>query len=123
MDKKVVGEKSVTINEPFFQGHFPGQPIMPGVMIIESMAQTGGILLLNSFPNPEEKLVMFMQINNAKFRKPVVPGDVLTLEVELVNKKSKVVLMSGKAFVDDVLVAEADFMAAIIDRDKKPQNL
>lgn len=116
MDKKVVGEKSVTINEPFFQGHFPGQPIMPGVMIIEAMAQTGGILLLNSFPNPEEKLVMFMQINNAKFRKPVVPGDVLTLEIELVNKKSKVVLMSGKAFVDDVLVAEADFMAAIIDK-------
>ncbi|MDP3149038.1 MAG: bifunctional UDP-3-O-[3-hydroxymyristoyl] N-acetylglucosamine deacetylase/3-hydroxyacyl-ACP dehydratase [Ignavibacteria bacterium] len=116
MDKKVVGEKSVTINEPFFQGHFPGQPIMPGVMIIESMAQTGGILLLNSFPNPEEKLVMFMQINNAKFRKPVVPGDVLTLEVELVNKKSKVVQMSGKAFVDDVLVAEADFMAAIVDK-------
>ncbi|MFA6978532.1 MAG: bifunctional UDP-3-O-[3-hydroxymyristoyl] N-acetylglucosamine deacetylase/3-hydroxyacyl-ACP dehydratase [Ignavibacteriaceae bacterium] len=116
MDKKVVGEKSVTINEPFFQGHFPGQPIMPGVMIIESMAQTGGILLLNSFPNPEEKLVMFMQINNAKFRKPVVPGDVLTLEVELVNKKSKVVMMSGKAFVDEVLVAEADFMAAIVDK-------
>jgi len=116
MDKKVVGEKAVTINEPFFQGHFPGQPIMPGVMIIEAMAQTGGILLLNSFPNPEEKLVMFMQINNAKFRKPVVPGDLLTLEVELVNKKSKVVLMSGKAFVDDVLVAEADFMAAIIDK-------
>ena len=123
MDKKVVGEKAVTINEPFFQGHFPGQPIMPGVMIIEAMAQTGGILLLNSFPNPEEKLVMFMQINNAKFRKPVVPGDLLTLEVELVNKKSKVVLMSGKAFVDDVLVAEADFMAAIIDKNgnqKKP---
>lgn len=116
MDKKVVGEKSVTINEPFFQGHFPGQPIMPGVMIIESMAQTGGILLLNSFPNPEEKLVMFMQINNAKFRKPVVPGDVLTLEVELVNKKSKVVTMSGKAYVNEVLVAEADFMAAIVDK-------
>lgn len=116
MDKKVVGEKSVTINEPFFQGHFPGQPIMPGVMIIESMAQTGGILLLNSFPNPEEKLVMFMQINNAKFRKPVVPGDVLTLEVELINKKSKVVTMSGKAFVNEILVAEADFMAAIVDK-------
>lgn len=116
MDKKVVGEKSVTINEPFFQGHFPGQPIMPGVLIIESMAQTGGILLLNSFPNPEEKLVMFMQINNAKFRKPVVPGDVLTLEVELINKKSKVVTMSGKAFVNEILVAEADFMAAIVDK-------
>lgn len=123
LDKKVIGEKSVTINEPFFQGHFPGQPIMPGVLIIESMAQTGGILLLNSFPNPEEKLVYFMQINNAKFRKPVVPGDLLTLEVEMVNKKSKVVTMIGHAFVNDTLVAEADFMAAIIDRDKKPQNV
>lgn len=123
LDKKVIGEKSVTINEPFFQGHFPGQPIMPGVLIIESMAQTGGILLLNSFPNPEEKLVYFMQINNAKFRKPVVPGDLLTLEVEMVNKKSKVVTMTGHAFVNDTLVAEADFMAAIIDRDKKPQNV
>ncbi|MFA6597431.1 MAG: bifunctional UDP-3-O-[3-hydroxymyristoyl] N-acetylglucosamine deacetylase/3-hydroxyacyl-ACP dehydratase [Ignavibacteriaceae bacterium] len=122
MDKKVIGEKCVSINEPFFQGHFPGQPIMPGVLIIESMAQTGGILLLNSLPNPEEKLVMFMQINNAKFRKPVVPGDLLTLEVELVNKKSKIVSMSGKAYVNDLLVAEADFMAAIVDRDKKPQN-
>jgi len=122
MDKKVIGEKSVTVNEPFFQGHFPGQPIMPGVLIIESMAQTGGILLLNSFPNPEEKLVMFMQINNAKFRKPVVPGDTLVLEIELVNKKSKVVTMSGKAFVNDTLVAEADFMAAIVDKNGNSKN-
>ena len=117
MDKKVIGVKSVTVNEPFFQGHFPGHPIMPGVLIIESMAQTGGILLLNSFPNPEEKLVLFMQINNAKFRKPVVPGDELYLEIELTNKKSKVVVMSGKAFVNNNLVAEADFMAAIVDKD------
>ena len=122
MDKKVIGEKCVSINEPFFQGHFPGQPIMPGVLIIESMAQTGGILLLNSLPNPEEKLVMFMQINNAKFRKPVVPGDLLVLVVELVSKKSKIVSMSGKAYVNDLLVAEADFMAAIVDRDKKQSN-
>ncbi len=118
MDKKVIGVKSVTVNEPFFQGHFPGHPIMPGVLIIESMAQTGGILLLNSFPNPEEKLVLFMQINNAKFRKTVVPGDELYIEIELTNKKSKVVVMSGKAFVNNNLVAEADFMAAIVDREQ-----
>jgi len=116
MDKKVIGEKCVTINEPFFPGHFPGQPVMPGVLIIEAMAQTGGVLLLNSFPNPEEKLVFFMQINNAKFRKTVLPGDVLILEVSMLNKKSKTVIMAGKAYVNDHLVAEADFMAAVIDR-------
>jgi UDP-3-O-[3-hydroxymyristoyl] N-acetylglucosamine deacetylase/3-hydroxyacyl-[acyl-carrier-protein] dehydratase len=119
LDKKVIGIKSVSINEPFFQGHVPGQPIMPGVLIIESMAQTGGVLLLNSFPNPEEKLVYFMQINNAKFRKPVVPGDQLYLEIEMTNKKSKVVMMSGKAFVDNNLVCEADFMAGVVDREPK----
>lgn len=116
MDKKVIGEKCVTINEPFFPGHFPGQPVMPGVLIIEAMAQTGGVLLLNSFPNPEEKLVFFMQINNAKFRKTVLPGDVLILEVSMLNKKSKTVIMAGKAYVNDHLVAEAEFMAAVIDR-------
>ncbi|GBD86546.1 UDP-3-O-[3-hydroxymyristoyl] N-acetylglucosamine deacetylase [bacterium BMS3Abin03] len=116
LDKKVVGVKSVTMNEPFFQGHFPGNPIMPGVLIIESMAQTGGVFLLNSIPNPEEKLVYFMQINNAKFRKPVFPGDQLFLEVELINKKSKLVTMKGRAYVNDVLVAEADFMAGIVDK-------
>ena len=118
MDKKVIGVKSVTFNEPFFPGHFPGQPVMPGVLIIEAMAQTGGILLLNSVTNAADKLVYFMQINNAKFRKTVVPGDQLILEVELQQKKSKVVLMSGKAYVDDNLVAEADFMAGIVDRPK-----
>ena len=119
LDKKVIGVKSVSGNEPYFQGHFPGQPIMPGVLIIEAMAQTGGILLLNAFPNPEEKLVLFMQINNAKFRKPVVPGDQMYMEIEMTNKKSKVVLMSGKTYVNDVLVAEAEFMAAIADREKE----
>jgi UDP-3-O-[3-hydroxymyristoyl] N-acetylglucosamine deacetylase/3-hydroxyacyl-[acyl-carrier-protein] dehydratase len=119
MDKKVIGEKSVSSNEPFFQGHFPGQPIMPGVLIIEAMAQTGGVLLLNSITNPEEKLVYFMQINNAKFRKTVVPGDQLFLEVEMSNKKSRVVTMNGKAFVNDVLVAEAEFMAAIVNREQE----
>lgn len=120
MDKKVIGIKSVTANEPFFPGHFPGRPIMPGVLIIEAMAQTGGILLLNSVQDPESKLVVFMQINNAKFRKQVVPGDQLRLEVELIQRKTKVVMMSGKAFVDDKLVAEADFMAGIVDRENQP---
>ncbi len=117
LEKKVVGVKSVTINEPFFVGHFPGQPIMPGVLIIEAMAQTSGILILNSLPNFEEKLVYFMQMNNVKFRKPVVPGDQLFLEVELVNKRSKIFMMTGKAYVNDVLVAEAEFMAGVVDRD------
>ena len=122
MDKKVVGVKSVTVNEPFFPGHFPGQPIMPGVLILEAMAQTGGILLLNSFLDPSQKLVMFMQINNAKFRKPVLPGDQLVMELELINKKSKVAVLSGKAFVDGNLVTEAEFMAAITDRQENNLN-
>ncbi len=117
LDKRVVGVKSVTIDEPFFQGHFPGQPIMPGVLIIEAMAQTSGILILNSLPNFKEKLVYFMQINNAKFRKPVVPGDQLYLEIEFISKKTKIFLMKGKAMVNDKVVAEADFMAGVVDRD------
>jgi len=118
-DKRVVGVKSVTNNEPFFQGHFPGQPVMPGVLILEAMAQCGGILLLNSFPDPTKKLVYFMTINNAKFRKPVVPGDQLILEAELAERKSKYVSIKGKAFVNEKIVAEADFMAAIVDRDNQ----
>ena len=117
LDKKVIGIKLVTQNEPFFQGHFPGQPVMPGVLILEAMAQTGGILLLNSFPDPSKKLVMFMSINNAKFRKPVTPGDQLVLEAELMSKKSKYVSIKGNAYVDNNLVAEAEFMAAIVDKE------
>ncbi len=121
-DKKVIGIKSVSGNEPFFQGHFPGRPVMPGVLILEAMGQTGGILLLNSLPEPEKKLVMFMGINNAKFRKPVVPGDQLVIEVEQVSVKRKIVMMSAKAFVDDKLVAEADFVAAIVDKEISEQD-
>lgn len=117
--KRVVGVKSVTYNEPFFPGHFPGNPIMPGVLILEAMAQTGGVFLLNSIPDHENKIAYFMQINNAKFRKPVVPGDQLFMVVEMVNQKSKVVTIKGKSYVNDVLVAEADFMVAIVD---KPNN-
>jgi UDP-3-O-[3-hydroxymyristoyl] N-acetylglucosamine deacetylase/3-hydroxyacyl-[acyl-carrier-protein] dehydratase len=122
LDKRVVGVKSVTFNEPFFPGHFPGNPIMPGVLILEAMAQTGGVFLLNSIPDPEGKLVFFMQINNAKFRKPVLPGDQIFMEIEMVNKKSKVVTMKGKSYVNDILVAEAEFMAGIVDRPNNENN-
>lgn len=123
MDKKVIGIKNVTINEPFFNGHFPGQPVMPGVLIIEAMAQVSGILLLNTFTDPENHLVMFMSINNAKFRKPVIPGDQLTLEAELVNVKGgKYFSLKGSAYVDGNLVAEADFMAAMVPKENKPKE-
>ncbi len=117
LDKKVIGIKNVTINEHFFQGHFPGQPVMPGVLIIEAMAQCGGILLLNSIKDPENHIVLFMSINNVKFRKTVTPGDQLRLEVEMVSKKSKYFSVRGHAFVENTLVAEGDFMAAVIPRE------
>jgi UDP-3-O-[3-hydroxymyristoyl] N-acetylglucosamine deacetylase/3-hydroxyacyl-[acyl-carrier-protein] dehydratase len=123
LDKKVIGIKSVTNNEPFFPGHFPGQPIMPGVLIIEAMAQTSGIMLLNSIGDFKNKLVYFMQINNAKFRKPVVPGDTLYLEVDMISRKSKIFNMKGKAFVNEVLVAEAEFMAGVVDKNAKPNGI
>ena len=116
LDERIVGVKNVTGNEFYFQGHFPGHPVMPGVLIIEAMAQTGGILLLNGIDNPGGKLVYFMGINNAKFRKPVVPGDQLILEVSLASRRSKTFVMSGKAYVDGYLVAEAEMMAALLDR-------
>ncbi len=122
LDKKVIGVKSVTVNEPFFQGHFPDHPVMPGVLIVEAMAQTGGILMLNSYVDPTSKLVYFMGINNAKFRKPVVPGDQLVIEAELVNKKSKVVVIRAKAYVENTLVAEADLMAAVVDKEPKKEK-
>lgn len=117
LDKKVIGIKNVTINEHFFQGHFPGAPVMPGVLIIEALAQCGGILLLNSIKDPENNLVFFMSINNVKFRKTVSPGDQLTLEVEMVTKKSKYFSVKGAAYVDNTLVAEGEFMAAVIPRE------
>lgn len=115
-DKRVVALKNVTINEPFFQGHFPGHPIMPGVLILEAMAQAGGVLLLNAVPDPETKLVYFAAIDNAKFRKPVMPGDQLRFELEMHAFRRNTCKMSGKAFVEDNLVASADFMAMVMDR-------
>lgn len=114
--KRVVALKNVTINEPFFQGHFPDHPIMPGVLILEAMAQAGGVLMLNAIPDPETKVVYFMAIDNARFRKPVVPGDQLRFELEMQAFRRNTCKMSGKAFVEDDLVAGADFMAMVIDR-------
>jgi UDP-3-O-[3-hydroxymyristoyl] N-acetylglucosamine deacetylase/3-hydroxyacyl-[acyl-carrier-protein] dehydratase len=114
--KRAVGIKNVTINEPFFEGHFPGHPIMPGVLIIEAMAQVGGVLLLNTVDNPENHLVYFTRIDNARFRKPVLPGDQLRFELELVAIKLRVCKMRGRAYVGEDLVAESDLLANIVDR-------
>jgi beta-hydroxyacyl-ACP dehydratase FabZ len=115
--KRVVGIKNVSINEPFFQGHFPGNPIMPGVLIVEAMAQVGGVLARLSMPDVSEKqdadTIFFMSIEKAKFRKPVVPGDQLILEVKPLRSGSRVWKMAGKAFVRDDLVAEAELVATI----------
>ncbi len=114
--ERVVGIKNVTVNEPFFQGHFPGNPIMPGVLIVEAMAQVGGVLARMSMPDVLEEqanTVLFMSMDKVKFRKPVVPGDQLILELKPLRKGSKVWKMAGKAFVEDDLVAEAELMATI----------
>ncbi len=114
--QRIVGLKNVTINEPFFQGHFPGHPIMPGVLIVEAMAQTGGMLLMAQVPDRENKVVYFMSLDNVKFRKPVVPGDQLRLEVELVQFRGKVARMKGIATVDGQVTTEAEMMACVVDK-------
>jgi UDP-3-O-[3-hydroxymyristoyl] N-acetylglucosamine deacetylase/3-hydroxyacyl-[acyl-carrier-protein] dehydratase len=113
--KRVVGIKNVTINEPFFQGHFPGHPIMPAVLIIEAMAQTGGVLLLTSVEDPRGKLVYFSGIDEARFRQPVTPGDQLRFELELVKLRGAICKMRGTAWVGDTKVAEADMMSTVVD--------
>jgi 3-hydroxyacyl-[acyl-carrier-protein] dehydratase len=115
--KRIVGIKNVTINEPFFQGHFPGSPIMPGVLIIEAMAQTWGILVLASEPEMAgSKNILFLGIDNARFRKPVYPGDQLRFELHALNLKRSIWKFKGEAFVDGELVAEAELMATIADK-------
>jgi UDP-3-O-[3-hydroxymyristoyl] N-acetylglucosamine deacetylase/3-hydroxyacyl-[acyl-carrier-protein] dehydratase len=113
--KRVTGFKNVTINEPFFQGHFPGHPIMPAVLIIEAMAQVGGVLLLSNVEDPRGRLVYFSGIDNARFRNPVSPGDQLRFELELVRLRGPICKMRGTAWVGDKVVAEADLMSTIVD--------
>src|SRR5690606_23863019 len=114
--KRVVAIKNVTINEPFFQGHFPGHPIMPGVLIVEAMAQAGGVLLMGAVEDPESKVVYFMSIDNIKFRRPVRPGDQLRFEVEMVQLRGKVARIAGVAKVDGQVVCEAEMAAMVRDR-------
>jgi len=113
--ERITGLKNVTINEPFFQGHFPGHPIMPGVLICEALAQTGGLLVMANMEDLEGKVVYFMTMDDVKFRRPVVPGDTLMLEVEMVQTRGDVVRMKGKALVEGNVAAEAEFKARIMD--------
>jgi len=112
LSKRIVGIKNVTINEPFFTGHFPEKPIMPGVLILEAMAQAGGVLAFKSFPGMEGS-VFFTGIDDARFRKPVIPGDQLKLVVEVVRHRREIWVFDGKALVDDDVVAEARIMAML----------
>ena len=108
--------KNVTMNEPFFQGHFPGTPVMPGVLVVEAMAQAAGFLLLCQVEDRDEKLIYFTGIDKCRFRKPVVPGDQLIFEVELVAKRSSFAKISGRALVDGEVVCEAQMMSAMAER-------
>jgi beta-hydroxyacyl-ACP dehydratase FabZ len=109
--KEIVGLKNVTINEPFFQGHFPGNPIMPGVLIVEALAQAGGLLAFNLAPETAGNDVYFLGMDKVRFRKPVRPGDQLILKIKLMKQRGPVFKMKGEAFVDDQLVAEGEMMA------------
>jgi len=118
---RIVGVKQVTVNEHFFAGHFPGAPVMPGVLQIEALAQVGAILALREFENREEKIPFFSGIESARFRRPVVPGDTLILEVTALRIGSKVQKMRGVALVDGHVTAEAEIMSVIADRAAKEQ--
>jgi len=114
---RIVGIKNVSMNEPHFAGHFPGHPVMPGVLIIEAMAQTAGVYVLSRIPDRDKKLVFFATIENAKFRRPVVPGDQLRIEVTFLKLKPTVAKMRGVALVDGSVAAEAEMMCRLIDKD------
>ena len=114
--ERIVGIKNVTANEPHFMGHFPDFPVMPGVLIVEAMAQCAGVLVLKSIEDRASKLVLLVAIENARFRKPVVPGDTLRMEMKILKRKATVAKMSGVATVDGVIVAEAEVMCKLADK-------
>ena len=118
--ERIVGIKNVTANEPCFTGHFPDFPVMPGVLIVEAMAQTAGVLVLKHIEDRANKLVLLVAIENARFRRPVVPGDTLRMEMKVVKRRASVAKMAGVATVDGVVVAEAEVMCKLADREEKP---
>ena len=115
-DERVVGIKNVTVNEPFFMGHFPDFPVMPGVLIVEAMAQVAGVLVLNQIPDRHQKVVLLASVEQAKFRKPVLPGDQLRIEMKVLRRKATVAKMSGQATVNGAVVAEAEVMCKLADK-------
>lgn len=121
--KRIVGIKNVTANESYFQGHFPGKPVMPGVLIIESMAQTGGVLLLNEVPDRDKKVIYFVAIDNARFRRPVLPGDQLRLELIVHSCRGTFCKLEGRASVNGELAAEATMMCKMVDMETEQPSV
>jgi len=120
--KRLVAIKNVTINEPFFQGHFPGHPIMPGVLVVEAMAQAGGIIMMYEMPDRAKKLVVFTGIERAKFRRPVTPGDQLRMEVEVLSFRPRAGRILGRAFVDGKLACEATLTCQVVPRERETKS-
>src|SRR5690554_6540674 len=115
-EKKIIGIKNVSINEEFFQGHFPGHPVMPGLLIVEAMAQVGGFLMMNDLEHPEEKVPFFTGIDKTRFRRPVVPGDQLKIIVEMLKARGNIAKIAAKAYVEEKIAAEAVLMFSIQDK-------
>src|SRR5579883_2354688 len=120
--ERIVGIKNVTNTEPFFTGHFPDFPVMPGVLIVEAMAQTAGVLVLKTIPDREKKLVLLVAIENARFRRPVVPGDTLRMEMKVIKRKSSVAKMAGVATVEGQVVAEVEVMCKLADKEESEKQ-
>src|SRR5579884_182041 len=122
-EERIVDIKNVTVNEPFFSGHFPDFPVMPGVLIVEAMAQVAGVLVLKRIPDRKKKVVLLASVEEAKFRKPVRPGDTLRIEMQVTKRKATVAKMAGRAMVDGVVVAEAEVICKLADRAVDPAEV